>query len=167
MYNSSEIAYNCFIVHFFVDLLHSVMKINTYGAVSMQMTSLDFDLSAIRLAGHGYVDVRCWCAHRRYDIMPPREVRKVIFSLRLRRPLRRHLRMTTTASGFSHYMIDVAGAVCVFWSARHAGSAVTAVSTKCLFQLRQLRRVRWSLDDCWQKSILLRWPICVEQSSCI
>ena len=29
----------------------------TYGAVSTQMTRLDFDLSAIRLAGRGYVDV--------------------------------------------------------------------------------------------------------------
>jgi len=22
-------------------------------------------------------------------------------------------------------------------------------------------------NDCWQKNILLRWPVCVEQSACI
>jgi len=166
MYNSSEIAYDRFILDFFVDLLRSETKFNTYGAVSTQMTRLDFDLSAIGLAGRGYVDVQCWCAHGRYDVTPRREARKVIFSLRLRRPLHRRLGVCGSDDysvvGFLATRSEV-DAVRVSRSARHGGSAVSA---RCLFQLRQLRPSDVQSTTAGRK-VLLYWPVCVEQSSCI
>jgi len=107
-----------------VDILRSATKFNTYEAVSTQMARLDFELSAIGLAGRGYVDVQCWCAHGRYDVTPPREARKVIFSLRLRRPLHRRLVVCGSDDysvvGFLASRSDV-DAVRVSGSARHAG----------------------------------------------
>ena len=73
------------------------------------MARLDFDLSAIRfrfvqpVAAMLTFSAKELCALWRYDVTPPRDARKVIFSLRLWRPVRQRSRQQRLQrGGFSH-----------------------------------------------------------------